>query len=456
MHQLFVLSRLVPVSRLPLLVVLGLSSFALFATPIKRLTFEQAIHIAQKNDLWLLGNRQQQNALNALSRAANTLPDPVVSIGLANVAANSLTFNQEPMTQLKLGINQKFPRGDSLALKQQQLASLAAQYPYQRDDRRAQVALTVGKLWLDGYLAQQSIRLIKQDYGLFQQLTDIAQAKYATTVGKNLQQDIIRAELVVSRLNDRIATLQQHQLVIEQQLMQWLWVYTGNKNRIDEQLLTGFSLSVQLPNIAIEQPTLVKTSTNLSLTQLAQHFMQHPSVKAIQQKILAATKTIALTKQSYKPAWSVTAGYGYRDSAPMGTNRSDLLSIGVSFDVPLFTNNKQDKQVIAAVSTQQSIETQKLLRLRQLMAQFNSSATELQQLDQRAKRYQQQILPQSNLQAEATLNAYTNDDGDFAEVVRARIDELNSKIDALAISVAQQKARLTLNYTTYQSSLTKP
>ena len=49
-------------------------------------------------------------------------------------------------------------------------------------------------------------------------------------------------------------------------------------------------------------------------------------------------------------------------------------------------------------------------------------------------------------QAEASLNAYTNDDGDFAEVVRARIADLNARIDALDIDVDLFKTNIRLNY----------
>jgi len=49
-------------------------------------------------------------------------------------------------------------------------------------------------------------------------------------------------------------------------------------------------------------------------------------------------------------------------------------------------------------------------------------------------------------QAEASLTAYTNDDGDFSEVVRSRIAELNASIDSLGINVQRQKSIIQLNY----------
>ena len=59
------------------------------ATGTKVLGFEQAIKLAQKSDPWLTGNRHQQTSLEALSIAAGTLPDPKVSVGLANLATTA-------------------------------------------------------------------------------------------------------------------------------------------------------------------------------------------------------------------------------------------------------------------------------------------------------------------------------------------------------------------------------
>jgi hypothetical protein len=56
-------------------------------------------------------------------------------------------------------------------------------------------------------------------------------------------------------------------------------------------------------------------------------------------------------------------------------------------------------------------------------------------------------------QAEASLTAYTRDDGDFAEVVRARIDGLNARIEALDIDIARLQVISQLNYFFTNSSV---
>jgi len=67
-------------------------------------------------------------------------------------------------------------------------------------------------------------------------------------------------------------------------------------------------------------------------------------------------------------------------------------------------------------------------------------------LKDRQNLYKSKLLPQIHDQAEASLTAYTNDDGDFAEVVRSHIAVLNTEIDELTIDVEEQKINLELNY----------
>ena len=85
------------------------------------LSFEKAVRTAQQNDPWLMGSLHKQRAIESMSTAVNTLPDPKMSITLANLPTNGFDFSQEAMTQAKVGISQMFPRGDTLGVRSQQL-----------------------------------------------------------------------------------------------------------------------------------------------------------------------------------------------------------------------------------------------------------------------------------------------------------------------------------------------
>lgn len=77
---------------------------------------------------------------------------------------------------------------------------------------------------------------------------------------------------------------------------------------------------------------------------------------------------------------------------------------------------------------------------------YFKEVSQLARLHQRAELYQTKLLPQMAEQAQATLNAYTRDDGNFSDVMQARISQLNAKIDALNIHVDQKIIIARLNY----------
>jgi len=416
----------------------------------KVLTLESTVEMARNNDPWLVGNRYSQDAIESSSIAAGTLPDPKVSMGIANIGTDNFDFGQEAMTQFKVGVSQMFPRGDSLDLRKEQLRLTGSQYPFQREDRKAMVTVTAAKLWLDAYMAQESIALIEKDRTLFEQLADVAQASYSSAVGKTRQQDIIRAQLELTRLDDRLTMLNQKLQMSEQRLSEWLSQYLGG-NYSDPSEGGSFEFfdlvfSRTMPNVRMLEEALYTSDRAINSQKLFEYFSNHPSVKALDQKIKASKSGIDLAKQNYKPEWGVNAGYGYRDTAPTGIDRSDLFSVGVSFDIPIFTGNRQDKQVQSAISKSSAVKTEKWLLVRRLIASFETNRSQLVRLNERQKLFQDKLLPQMHDQAEASLTAYTNDDGDFAEVVRARIAELNASIDSLTIDVERQKSIIQLNY----------
>lgn len=410
------------------------------------LFIEQAVKLAQDNDPWITGNYHMQDAAKSRSIAAGSLPDPQLSLGLANLPTDNFSFNQEGMTQIKVGISQMFPQGDSLNIKRRQFELQSDAYPYQRENRNAQVNVSVSHLWLSAYQAQRTIALIEQNRSLFEQLSEIAVSSYSSAMGKTRQHDIIRAQLELTRLNDRVAMLNQAKDTFVEKLNEWLIVENSPRQE--------FTIADHLPNTSIAEPQFVNEEMIIRDEELLTYLSNHPLMKALEKKIAVSGAGVDLAKQKYKPAWGLNASYGRRNSDPFGRSRSDTLTVGVALSVPLFTANRQDKEYSAAISNREAVRTEKWQLLRKLKAGLETSRAQLSRLDERRELYRSSLLPQMNEQAEASLTAYTNDDGDFAEVVRARIAELNAKVDALNIDVERQKTIIQLNYylTTSQSN----
>jgi outer membrane protein TolC len=437
---------------MPTIVLVTALSVNAIATPTQW-SFEHVIHSAQQNDPWLTANKHQQQALESMSEAVNTLPTPTMTLGLANLPVDSFNFSQEAMTQVKVGVSQKFPRGDSITIKNQQLRIKSQAYPYQRQDRAAKVAVEVANLWLDIYQRQESIVLINKNRELFEQLVNIAQARYGSFAGVTGQQDIVRAQLEVTRLDDRLTQLAQQQSSLWGALKQWLIspnaLQRDNEVLLSTPLFSTMMVSKQLPSV---QPLLAdllplqSRDSQSALHKITRVMQNHPAILAINKQILATKTGIQLAEQAYQPEWGINAHYGYRDDDPMGTSRSDFFSIGVSFDLPLFTNTSQDMAVKSAISSTEAVKTEKLLVMRQLLSRYDSAQATLTQLQARKSLYQKQLIPQTNALAKAALTAYNNDRGDFIDVIKARIARLDADIALLAINVNEQKIMMTLNY----------
>jgi outer membrane protein TolC len=319
------------------------------------------------------------------------------------------------------------------------------------------LAVTVANVWLDAWGARESVRLIEADRKLFEQLVDVAHSSYASAVGGTRQQDLVRSQLELTRLEDRLSVLHERLETSRSKLGQWLRPGPQVSSDSNAGWLPGAyaapALARQLPDIRLQHASLFRDGT-ASPAQIAALLGEHPALKSLDSRIDASRVDIDLARQKYRPEWKVNASYGYREDGPTGQQRPDFFSVGLAFDLPLFTSRRQDQQLQSAIADSEAMRTEKMLALRSMVASFETQYARLQRLTQRQQLYRERLLPEMHEQAEASLSAYTRDDGDFAEVVRARIAELNARIEALDIDIARLQTITQLNYFFVSSPVT--
>lgn len=405
------------------------------------LTLDKAINLAHSNDEWLEQSKLREQHLNLLSQGATALPDPTLSLSLLNMPLDSFAFDQEAMTQLKIGASQMLPRGDTQYLTKQKYQIIAAEQPFQRVNRFNKISLLTTLLWLDAFQGAASVRLVNEAKPLFDKLNDIVTAKYTSSLGQTNQQDIIRAQLELSRLNDRLVSLQTGQQVALAALMQYLAT-------VNIPLLLPTTLNTPTEN----ELNLLAHMSTLSPKALYEQLSMHPLITSIEQRILAAGMDIELAEQAYKPQYSINASYAYRDDVPnlTGTinhsSRTDFFSIGVNVSLPLFSSIAQDAQVGSSIKIREAMRIEKTLLLRNVMAEVNRAYQTYLGASQRYDIYEQQLLPRLKQQVDTALAAYTNDNGDFSEVIRAKIALLDANINFVELIVTKRKSLATLAY----------
>ena len=419
-----------------LLPVLTPLVFAVVPSTVAALSMQEAQQLAVQYDPWQQASNLQEQALRADSSVAATMSDPVLSVGLANLPTDGFQFNQEGMTQLKVGLSQQFARGDSLEIKRRQFLNLAARHPQLRADRQEKLKVTVAKLWLDAFTAQQRMHIVEASRPLFVQLSDIVEASYGSAQGRTRQQDVIQAQVEIARLDDRLSALATEHDSKLASLAEWLY---DNDNYAED-----LTLSDTWPQIEQPDAKILHLLQQQNKSQLAQILGLHPSMLAAEQQIKSQLNGVELAQQKYKPQWGVNASYAYRADDVNGNSRADFFSVGFSLDLPLFANERQDKEVESASLQAEAAKTEQQLLLRNLLAQALNNWQAAQHTQQRIQQFEQVILPQLAEQADATLNAYTSDNGDFGDVMRSRIAQLNTELDLIKLQneLAQYQVQL--------------
>ncbi|WP_158770174.1 TolC family protein [Paraglaciecola sp. L1A13] len=417
---------------------------------------QQAVLQAQQNDPWLVGSTQKEHALKAQGAAADTLPNPEFSLGLLSVPSDGFALNQEPMTQLKVGVKQTLTRGDSRTISRQRYNELAAQQPLLRQDRLAIVKRNVTSLWMDLYSAKQSIALSMQQRTVLSQLIDIAQTNYAAvyTSGqkRGTQSDVLEVQLSIAKLDDRISALRTLQRTAQANLCRWLAVEPNNNDdfrSVEEQAVIqtceidkadGSVLPVLAP-----LPELLKAE-KLNHQAIAQILIAHPRVKAFHQAIVASSSDVRLAKAQYGPKWGVNASYAYRQDDDFNRSRADFWSVGVSVDFPIFSTKKQDNLLAVSHHQKESLRTDYRLLLREMLAELDSLHGQYAQITQRIQHYDEVILSNIAEQKEVSIANFSHDYSSLSQATEVAVIELDAQLEQLKLINQQYKIKAQIAY----------
>lgn len=394
-------------------------------TNVFALTLSEAEQLAMQANPLIESHKATARSFSEESVADGTLPDPKLRVGAVNVPVDSFDFRQEQMTQIKLGIQQNFPRGDTLELKQQQSQLMANASQAQAADARRKVIKDVRETYLNLYYEISANIIVKETRELFSKLVKITESKYAA--GRVNQQDVVLADLELSRLDDRTTKIQAREESFRAQLAEWVGEPAWSE--IDDEF-------PELPLL----PEFINLNRVIS---------QHPLIRSQTSKVEASKKQVDMARQGYKPGWSATLDYGLRSGDnPDGTERPDFATALVSLDIPLFTSNKQDKNVAANEEKTAAARYMKDDQLRKMKRMYDKDKHVWQRLGEREELYKNNLLASAQNNTKASLQAYQSGVSEFNTLMRAQITELDVRLEDLRIRVDRATARARLLYIT--------
>ena len=387
------------------------------AQEVMPLTLQEAEALALHDEPGQNSYLSHADALREESVAGGQLPDPTMRIGLVNFPIQSGGFSTEGMTQAQLGVRQVFPGGDTRQLTTEKYQTLALEMTHKADGRGRDVLTQVRTSWLETYYWREAHHITVNSRPFFDDLVTITLSLYA--VGRKNQQDVLRAELELSRLDDRIIEMGKQHARARAALSEWV----GSE--------AARPVAATLPEWSAAPP----------LEALRENLQMHPALMAADASVGASLTGVELAKEKTKPGWALDLGYGYRSGfLANGDPRSDFVSLSVTFDLPFFRSKRQDRSLGAALSQRRAADQSREEVLRRLKSSLDAEHVRWRDLGRRLELYERSILSISSDNAVAALAAYRSDAGDFADVMRAYLDDLNTRIDYIRLQVERAQS----------------
>jgi outer membrane protein TolC len=241
----------------------------------------------------------------------------------------------------------------------------------------------------------------------------VAEIRYS--VGKAAQQDVLRAQLELSRLAEREALLQQQRRALEAQL---------NSLR---------NLPIDLPLGAVTGVTSSAVAYNLEELEAAAQ-ANYPVLKQRRTVVEEGRLSVELARKEVRPDFSVGYAYMQRDGMP------EMYGITFSTSLPLFRHRKQDMAVAEAAASLESARQMEANELTLLRYRVKQDFLEVQASDRLLQLYSQGILPQSSLTLESSITSYETGAVDFLNVLSNFLAVLDSELACHQQVANHQKA----------------
>lgn len=357
------------------------------------------------------------DALSAQAVVAGALPDPMLRLGVNNYPLESGGFATEGMTNAGVGLRQALPRGRTRAATTAQFERLAQSMSETASARQRSVINATRDAWLSAYFWNRAHTLVSESRPYFDDLATVTRSLYA--VGRKSQQDVLHAELELSRLDDRLIDIERQRATAIASLGQWV-------GRDAERPIAD-----ALPSWAPPAP----------IDELRVALQSNPMLRAAASQIAAREAAVVVAEQRSKPEWALELGYSYREGRLMsGDPRSDFVSLNVTVGLPFVRKRSVDSTLTAALGEERAARAMFEQLRRDIDARLGSEYARWRDLSRRLDVYESRILNQARDRAEAALLAYQNDRGDFADVMRAAIDNLNTRIEYVRLQTERAKA----------------
>ena len=356
-------------------------------------SLEQLISELLKSNPDIQAAESRYQAAQARPSQARTLPDPVLSFVSRNGSGNPTPFTElgdDPASSVGLMWEQEFPFPGKLKLAGEVAQKEADSAKADIDTARWNVIADLKQAYYEYFQADKSIRILNDSLGLLKHFEEIAQARYS--VGEAIQQDVLRSQVEISILDQRITTMQQEKATAAAEI-----------NR-----LLNRPVDAPLPDpVEITATSFVAPFETVQ----AEFVAKAPQIRSGEAMVEREQKGLDLAKKQYRPDFMTSVEYANSPSFP------DMWEIEFGLRIPIFYKRKQAYGVTEAVHNVSRAQKELRSMQQEIAFTIRNQYLQIQASEKLLKLYSQAVLPQSNLALESSLATYQVGKSDFLTTI---------------------------------------
>lgn len=347
------------------------------------------------------------------------LPDPTLGLNMMNLPVNSFALDQEPMTGKQITLMQMFPFPGKLGLKGKIAQSDSDISLQQYQELQNQLVKKTKQSYFDLFYVYQAIATVENNQDLLSEFVEIAETRYS--VGNGLQQDVMRAQVALSKMIDKELKLRQQRESLQARINALI------NEPADAPL--GRPVDPGINNLTTDLNSLVELADTSS-----------PLLEAWRTVVQRSDQKVDLALKDRYPDFSIGLAYTQRDELQNGMKGYDFVSGMFNVRIPLYFNKKQDKKVQEMQITRTSMEYRYQDVENSIEQMLQQSLTDLEKNRRLIDLYETGILPQAEESLESSLAGYQTDKVDFLSLLDSELTLFNLRLDYYRIVADYHKS----------------
>ena len=328
-----------------------------------------------------------------------SLDDPMLTFEIANLPTNTFSFSQDDMTMKQFSLSQAFPFPGKLGLRSEVARREANAIGQGYRDKQNEIVRRVKEAFYELYAVDRSLEVVEKNRELLREFVKIAETKYS--VGKGIQQDVIKAQVELSKLLDEQIRLEQ------------------SRQAAGARLNAILNRPPQTPLARTEEVLKDKVQVDLKEIQ-ARALENRPLLKALQEDVERSKAANALARKKYFPDFTVGVSYGFRENAA-AVSRSDMFSAGVAINIPLYFRTKQDRQVAETSAMINAAREQYQAARNEVFSLVKELVSDLEKGSKLIDLLQTGLIPQARLSLDSAVSGYQVNKVDFFTLLDTRL-----------------------------------